>query len=182
MIRKLLLSLLILIAATSAVHAAEPAESAEPTFNERKSNLVEVSALRVGYGSGTVRIVVDMTRKVEYTESYAENPSRVIIDLKNTWLNPAAKREITLNSLAAKKIRVAQFNPTTVRIVIESMADIKPFNMSGGPKGHRFIIDVGNAKFKEDTDLNKPTPAPSTPDKPTPTVETCPNQFPIPHS
>ncbi len=170
MIRKLLLSLLILIAATSAVHAAEPAKPAEPTFSERKANLVEVSALRVGYGSGTVRIVVDMTRKVEYTESYAENPSRVIIDLKNTWLNPAAKREITLNSLAAKKIRVAQFDPTTVRIVIESMADIKPFNMSGGPKGHRFIIDVGNSKFKEDTDLNKPTPAPSTPDKPT--VET----------
>ena len=101
MIKKILLSLLILIAATSAAHAAE--QKTEPTFSERKANLAEVSAIRVGYGAGTIRIVVDMTKKVDFTEASAENPSRIIIDLKNSWLNPTVKREMELKSLAAKK-------------------------------------------------------------------------------
>ena len=157
MIKKILLSLLILIAATSAAHAAEE-QKAEPTFSERKAKLAEVCAIRVGYGAGTIRIVVDMTKKVDFTEASAENPSRIIIDLKNSWLSPTVKREIELKSLAAKKIRVAQFDPSTVRIVIESMAEIKPFHLDGGPKGHRFIIDVGNAEFKPNTEPTKPQP------------------------
>jgi len=156
LIKKILLSLLILIAATSAAHAEE--QKAEPTFSERKATLAEVCAIRVGYGAGTIRIVVDMTKKVDFTEASAENPSRIIIDLKNSWLSPNVQREMELKSLAAKKIRVAQFNPSTVRIVIESMAEIKPFHLDGGPKGHRFIIDVGNAEFKPNTEPTKPQP------------------------
>ena len=152
MIRRILLSLLILIAATSA------AQAAEQNFSERKANLAEVSGVRVGYGSGTIRIVVDLSKKVEFVESYAENPSRMIIDLKDSWLSPTVKREIELKSLAAKKIRVAQFNETTVRIVIETMAETKPFHLDGGTKGHRLVIDVGNTDFKPNPEANKPKP------------------------
>ena len=165
MIRKILLSLLILIAATSAVEAAE--EKSEPNFKERMANLAEIQAIRVGYGSGTIRIVTDITKKVEFKESYAENPSRIIIDLKNTWLNPKVPKEMELKSLAAKKLRVAQFDPTTVRIVIESMADIRPFFVSGGNSGWRFVVDIGNAEFKENPELNKPTPTEPTRENPT---------------
>ena len=152
-----MLSLLILIAATSAVEAAEEQKS-EPTFKERAANLAELQAIRVGYGSGTIRIVVDITKKSDFNESYAENPSRVIIDLRNTWLNPKVQKEIELKSLAAKKIRVAQFDPTTVRLVIETMADVRPFYLSGGASGYRFVIDVGNTEYKENPELNKPDP------------------------
>ncbi|MCR5833045.1 MAG: N-acetylmuramoyl-L-alanine amidase [Selenomonadaceae bacterium] len=150
MIKNFILSLLILFAATSVVYAANG------DFNARKGNLTEVSAVRIGYGSGTVRIVIDTTAKIKFSESYAENPSRVIIDMHNTWLSPNVQREIELKSLAAKKVRIAQFNATTVRLVIESMADIKPFHLTGGPKGYRFVIDVGNVAFKENPELNKP--------------------------
>jgi N-acetylmuramoyl-L-alanine amidase CwlD len=146
-----------LIAGTSVVHAEEQ------SFSERKANLAEVHALRVGYGSGTVRIVLDVTKPIEFTESYAENPSRLILDLKNTWLNPTVQREIEIKSLAAKKVRIAQFNPSTVRIVIETMAETRPFNLSGGTTGHRFVIDVGNAEYKENPELNKPEPAKTNP-------------------
>ena len=165
MIRKILLSLLILIAATSAAQAEEQKE--EPTFNDRKANLAEVRSLRVGYGAGTVRIVLDVTKKVEFTESYAENPSRMILDLKDAWLNPNVQRETEIKSLAAKKIRIAQFDPSTVRIVIETMADTKMFNLGGGTTGHRFVIDIGNAEFEETTEPAKPEPA-----KPDPNSET----------
>lgn len=167
MIKRILLSLLILIAATSAVEAAEE-EKSELNFKERMSNLAEIQAIRVGYGSGTIRIVTDITKKVEFQESYAENPSRIIIDLKNTWLNPKVQKEMELKSLAAKKLRVAQFDQTTVRIVIESMADIRPFFVSGGASGWRFVIDIGNAEFKENPELNKPEPPKPEPPKPEP--------------
>ena len=164
MIRKILLGLLILIATTSAVEAAE--EKSEPTFKERTANLAEMQAIRVGYGSGTVRIVIDITKKVDFNESYVENPSRVIIDLRNTWLSPKVQKEIELKSLTAKKIRIAQYDPTTVRVVVETMADVRPFYLSGGAAGYRFVIDVGNAEYKENPELNKPEPPkPVTPPK-----------------
>ena len=162
MIKKIMLSLLILFTATSAVEAAG-------NFNDRKANLTEVHALRVGYGAGTVRIVFDVTKPIEFAESYAENPSRMILDLKNAWLNSDIQREIELKSLAAKKVRVAQFNPSTVRIVIETSAATKTFNLVGGATGHRFVIDIGNAEFKENTEPIEPEPTkpkPSTPSKP----------------
>lgn len=166
MIRNILLSLLVLLAATSAAYAAE--QKSEPNFNERKANLAEVHAMRVGYGNGTIRIVLDVSKKVEFTESYAENPSRMILDLKNAWLNSTVPRETEINSLAAKKIRIAQFDPSTVRIVVETMADTKMFNLDGGPKGHRFVIDVGNTDFKPAPEPAKPEPAKPEPAKPEP--------------
>ena len=102
MIRKFMLSLLILIAATTAAHAEEQ------SFSDRKAHLTEIHALRVGYGSGTVRIVLDVAKPLEFTESYVENPSRMILDLKNAWLNSTVQKEIELKSLAAKKVRIAQ--------------------------------------------------------------------------
>ncbi|MBR0261921.1 MAG: N-acetylmuramoyl-L-alanine amidase [Selenomonadaceae bacterium] len=33
---------------------------------------------------------------------------------------------------------------------------MKTFHLDGGPKGHRFVIDVGNADFKVNPELNKP--------------------------
>ncbi len=165
MIRNILLSLLVLLAATSAALAAE--QKSEPNFNERKANLAEVHALRVGYGAGTIRIVLDVTKKIDFTESYAENPSRMILDLKNAWLNSTVPRETEINSLAAKKIRIAQFDPSTVRIVIETMADTKMFNLDGGAKGYRFVIDVGNSDFKPEPEPPEPVkPEPVNPVKP----------------
>ncbi len=181
MIRKILLSLLILIAATAAVEAAEE-QKAEPikdapTFKERTANLAEIQAIRVGYGSGTIRIVADITKKVVFTESYAENPSRVIIDVKNAWLNPKVQREAELKSLAAKKLRVAQFDPTTVRIVIETMAEIHPFYLNGGAAAYRFVIDVG--EFKEDAEKKSDPPKSEPPPSNEPTVKEIPSNVEI---
>ena len=150
MIRNILLSLLVLCALTQAASAAEL------TFSDRKANLAEFHAIRIGYGAGTVRIVIDLTRQVDFKESYAENPSRMIVDLQNTWLNPSVKREIELTSTVGKRIRIAQFNPSTVRVVIESMAATKLFYLPGGKSGQRLIIDLGNTEFKEDPAFNKP--------------------------
>ena len=144
MIKKIFLCLLVFLFWTTASEAAD------------LSTMTKVTGVRYSYGSGTVRIVIDLTKKVEFIESTAENPSRSIIDIKNAWIDPADKIETTLNSLTAKNLRVAQFDSETVRIVIETMAAIKPFVLQGGESGWRLVIDVGNAPFKENPDLNNP--------------------------
>ncbi len=115
----------------------------------------EVAGLRYSYGSGTVRIVLDVTKKIEFKESYAENPSRLVIDIQNAILSSEVQRNIELESTAAKRVRIAQFNPTTVRLVVETMADTRPFLLEGGSSGYRLVVDVGNADFKENPELNK---------------------------
>lgn len=120
------------------------------------SDMAKVTGVRYSFGSGTVRIVIDLTKKVEFVENVAENPSRSIIDIKGAWIDPADKVETTLNSVTAKNLRVAQFDTETVRVVIETMAAIKPFVLQGGQSGWRLVIDVGNVPFKENPDLNNP--------------------------
>ena len=142
MTRKILLSLLLFLLGISVFRTADAAR---------------LEGIRYSYGSGTVRVVLDLTSDVEFIESTAENPSRSVIDLKNTTVDKSLHNyNEELNSTAAKRIKVAQFNPTTTRIVIETMAAIKIFKLSGGSSGHRLVIDVGNAAFKENPELNKP--------------------------
>lgn len=153
-LRKLLLSLLIFLLTTPIVEAADLAGKAE------------LQNLRYSLGSGMVRIVLDINKKVDFVESYAENPSRLVLSLKNSWIDvKKMKRDIALNSTAARHIKVAQFDPSTVRVVVETMADVKIFWLDGGPSGNRLVVDVGNATFKENPELNKPTPEVKPPSK-----------------
>ena len=151
MVRKIFLSLLVFLFMAQASEAAN------------LSDMAKVTGVRYSYGSGTVRVVIDLTKNVEFIESTAENPSRSIIDIKNAWIDPADKVETTLESLTAKNLRVAQFDPETVRIVIETMAAIKPFKLQGGVSGYRLVIDVGNVPFQENPELNKPKEPEQTP-------------------
>ena len=144
MIKKIFFGLLVFLFMSATSEAAD------------LSSMAKVTGVRYSYGSGTVRIVIDLTKKVEFNESTAENPSRSIIDIKNAWIDPADKVMTDLDSLTAKNLRVAQFNETTVRVVIETMAAINPFVLQGGASGYRLVIDVGNVPFKENPELNNP--------------------------
>ena len=144
MVQKILIGLLIFIFSISTCEAAN------------LSGKTEIKDLRYSLGSGTVRIVLDVGKKIDFTESYAENPSRLIVTLKNAWIDVTKmKRDIELSSTAAKRIKVAQFDDSTVRVVVETMADVNIFWLDGGPAGNRLVVDVGNATFKPNDELNK---------------------------
>ena len=144
MVQKILIGLLIFIFSISTCEAANLAGK------------TEIKDLRYSLGSGTVRIVLDVGKKIDFTESYAENPSRLIVTLKNAWIDVTKmKRDIELASTAAKRIKVAQFDDSTVRVVVETMADVNIFWLDGGPAGNRLVVDIGNAAFKPNEELNK---------------------------
>lgn len=144
MVRKILCSLLIFVFSISICEAAN------------LNGKTQIKDLRYSLGSGTLRIVLDIPKEIEFTESYAENPSRLVVTLKNTWIDvKKMKLDIELVSTVAKRIKVAQFDDSTVRVVVETMADVNIFWLNGGPAGKRLVIDIGNAAFKPNDELNK---------------------------
>lgn len=165
MVRRVLSALFIFLLMLTAVTSAaekEAKDEAKESFAERTSGMVQIKDIRFSIGKGTVRIVLDITESVEYKVMYLDNPSRMVVDFKNSWLNSEAKKTIELKATAASQIRAAQFDQSTVRVVINTSAENKLFELDGGPAGRRFVIDLG-------------TPAPE-PVKP---VETQPSEHPI---
>ena len=156
MIRKILVSLLLIFLAS----AASQASAASRLQNVRYSQNPDV-----------LRIVLDLTGEFEYKEFYVENPSRVVIDIQNAVVDSTAPKDIHLNSPEAKRIRVGQFNATTARVVIETIAEIKTFVLDGGPSGARLVIDVIDPN-KNSSTATKPstTTRPSTTTKPSTTT------------
>ena len=120
------------------------------------ATLSTVENIRYARKGDTLRIVVDLTKEFEYREFYVENPSRLVVDIEGAQLSSKVPKNFDLNAPQANRMRVGQFNPNTVRIVIETIAEIKTFVLEGGPSGCRLVIDVI-------------TPKPSTP------VETVPS-------
>ena len=101
-----------------------------------------VQDVRYSYNNGTVRLVVDVTDYVDFKEIYVENPSRLVVDIQNSILSSKVKKELPIDNATAKRVRVGQFDKTTVRIVIETISEIKTFILEGGPAGYRLVIDV----------------------------------------
>ena len=142
MLKKLLSGLLIFIAMLIIVQEAEAAEETE-SFSSRAAGMSEIKNLRYNSGSGRIRIVLDVTKKVDFNIAYLEGPSRIVIDINNAWISKEVPREIELDSTAASKIRMAQFDKTKVRLVIETSAENNIFYLPGGDVGGRLVIDIG---------------------------------------
>ncbi len=137
MVKKILLSLLVFMFMISTGEAANLA------------NRAEIQSIRYDYGAGTVRIILDLTKKIDYQETSAENPSRSVIYIKNAWIDSDDEIEEKLESTAAKRMTIRQVNQNTVVFTVETMAAIHVFGREGGPSGYRLFIDVGNAPFQK---------------------------------
>ena len=80
----------------------------------------------------SVRIVVDVTGNVTFKEGEASSPDRFFIDISPARLNSTLiGKEWAVESTAFQKIRVAQFDVSTVRIVLDgpSLKDVTASNL-----------------------------------------------------
>ena len=143
----------------------EEAQSEEQSFSDRTAGMAQVKAIRHSIGKGTVRIVVDITKHVENKVMRLKEPSRLVIDLKDTWLDSTVDKTIEIKSTIAPQIRAAQFDKSTVRLVISTDEEHKIFELDGGPAGRRLVIDLGTP---EPEPPSKPATSskPETPSKP----------------
>lgn len=106
----------------------------------------QVKSLRVGNAADQLRIVVDIDKEVDYDTMVLANPGRIVVNLHNARLSAEVERDRTLTSAFASRVRVGQFNPTTVRIVLETEAakgSFDVFSLEGGAFPYRVVIDIG---------------------------------------
>ena len=116
-------------------------------FSERAASLAEVKAVRVSTSSEKVRLVVDAGAEVNYETMVLSNPQRIVVDLHGAWLNSSVNKEMVLDSRYVSKVRIAQFNEDTVRVVIESNVgrnSYDVFALEGGSVPYRVVMDFGN--------------------------------------
>lgn len=126
------------------ITAAAP--TAEAAFGDRAKDMAKITGIRIGRMNGNVRIVVDSDRPVSYRQRVLANPTRVVVDVQNAWIVPAYKKNIAVDSSLVSGVRAAQFDASTVRIVVETSVGkdgYKVFALSGGKP--RIVMDFGAA-------------------------------------
>ncbi len=109
------------------------------------------------------RVVVDLSGQVEYETGKLEDPDRIYVDLQMAVITPA-KRTIEVSGKLIKKIRAAQFNETTVRIVLDVEQNLS-HNIFRLIEPDRIVIDVSAS------DVLPLAPAPSNESESVPLVK-----------
>ena len=132
----------------SFVQAATP-------FSEKAAKLSAISAVRMAGSMERLRIVLDASKEVDYSVMMLSNPSRVVVDLHGAWITPSVSRETVIESRFASKVRVAQFNEDTVRVVVETemgKGQYDVFSLEGGEIPYRVVMDFGKVgRAKDDS-------------------------------
>jgi len=103
---------------------------------------------RVWPSNEYTRFTIESTDYIKNDQSILKNPDRVVIDLRNIHINNSLKDlpkvDFKENS-SISGVRVAQFDPGTVRIVIDLRHEskIKIFSLKPIKSyGHRLVVDV----------------------------------------
>ena len=113
------------------------------------AGLAQVKGVRVHADGGKVRIVVDADGEVDYRTMTLANPGRIVVDLSGARLAASVPKSQDIGSPFAKKVRIAQNDATTVRVVVESEMytnrnNYDVFSLEGGPVPYRVVLDFGN--------------------------------------
>lgn len=125
-------------------HTAEATD-----FATRAKHLTAIENIRISTSGDKVRVVVDATGEVDYQTKTLASPGRVVVDISNAWLSPKVEKIKAVDSRFAQAVRIAQFDPKTVRIVVETdMAtnanNYDVFSLTGGASVYRIVMDFGN--------------------------------------
>ncbi len=107
---------------------------------------VEVYAVSHWSMDDATRIFISTSDNVEFSKGRLANPERLFFDIKNARLLRSIQTNYTVNDRMVKNVRMGQFTPDTVRIVIDIGSvdyDFKTFLLEDP---FRFCIVVWNKK------------------------------------
>ncbi len=133
--------------------------------NYHPTNLASVLPVKYWSSDDYTRVVINASGPVRYKEQLLEQsgdqPRRLFIDFFNSYIEPKYRAPVPIEDGLLRRIRTGQYNPSTVRVVldIESISSYKVFSLADP---FRVIIDVRGKEKKEPQVLktqisNKPT-------------------------
>src|ERR1700688_4488213 len=107
-----------------------------------------VLAVRVWPARDYTRVTIESDRPLNYQEQLLQGPDRVVVDFNGLDLDQALKdlvAKITPNDPQIAQVRVGQFQPPVVRLVIDLKGAVKPQSFALEPVGeyrYRLVFDL----------------------------------------
>jgi len=105
---------------------------------------INISALRYWNTPDQTQMLFDVTSSPQHRVFLMNNPSRLVIDMRNTNVKLALSQPAPSHPLFSQ-VRVATKNKTDIRIVVDLKRDISSKNMSlrtNSMNGHRLVIEL----------------------------------------
>ncbi len=142
---------------------AQPAPAQQPSVEEtpvkatvkKKSTLAMVTGIRHWSTPDYTRVAIDVDDEVKYEAGRVPNPDRIFFDLPNTKLaSVLVGKSFDVQDGFLKKIRVAQYQPGSTRVVLE-VADVSDYSAFILPNPYRLIIDVHGRQSQSQTLIAK---------------------------
>lgn len=105
-------------------------------------------AARIWPAQDYTRITLEASHPISYKMSELKNPARVVVDIEDIALNQVLKtlyEKISENDPYIMQLRVANFKPGVVRLVVDLKAEVKPMMFTLPPAGdykHRLVLDI----------------------------------------
>lgn len=152
------------------------ASAEEGNFSERVGGMAEITGIRDSFDGDKTRIVLDASKPVTYKKMVLSGPERVVVDIENAWLSPKFNKKIGIANRFVSNVKIAQFDPKTVRVVVETKVGKNNYNifaLNGGSVPGRIVMDFGNLTNSDGAQIDmskggsKPATKPATP-KPEP--------------
>jgi N-acetylmuramoyl-L-alanine amidase len=107
-----------------------------------------VIGVRVWPARDYTRVTIELDRALKFSYNNLKNPDRLFVDLEDTILDSQLKEivaKVQPNDPYIASVRVAQYTPTTVRLVFDLKTGITPQLFSVAPIGpyqHRLLFDL----------------------------------------
>lgn len=107
-----------------------------------------VTAVRIWPADVYTRITIEAEKPIIYKMTLLKDPERVVVDVEDIDLNTVIKalgEKVSESDPYIAKIRVANFKPKVVRLVVDLKAEVKPAIFTLTPAGdykHRLVLDI----------------------------------------
>ena len=137
------------------VPATTTDEAPTPVVAGKRKNLPLVTGIRHWSTPDYTRVAIDVDSEVKYEAGRVPNPDRIFFDLPNTKLASfLVGKSFDVQDGFLKKIRVAQYQPGSTRVVLE-VADVSDYSAFILPNPYRLIIDVHGRQPQSQTLIAK---------------------------
>ncbi len=105
------------------------------------AGFVEVKGIRYSSSADYTRVVIDLSTGTSYRNDRIQKPDRLYIDLAGSVLPKEMWKTLNLGDGPLKAVRMAQFDPGTVRVVFDlnEIKNYRIFTLSSPP---RIVVDV----------------------------------------
>jgi N-acetylmuramoyl-L-alanine amidase len=104
---------------------------------------VEIRAIKLSAGNEGTRVVLDLSARTAHSVMTLTNPDRIVIDLSDARLAPAARRAPP-GSGVVKQVRMAH-NASGERIVLDLSRSMRPSSVlsaASGRSGYRLVVEL----------------------------------------